>query len=144
MLDGYTSGLALGKWLTDKEFIKEAELVRHRLGMAKKDADLQHPLHIGMIRSTNALIEEIQAIAKGTTKPSERILSNPKDTTPLVTHLYAASKQAAKDLSGGKQKLLTNGGPFRAGIFSIGTAVSGVVIPIDAKAPPGYRDDDES
>lgn len=140
----YTSGLALGKWLTDKEFIKEAGLVRHRLGMAKKDADLQHPLHIEMIQSTNALIEEIQAIAKGTMKPSERVLSNTKDTVPLVTHLYAASKQAAKDVSGGKQKLLTNGRPFPAPISSIGTAVSGVVIPIDAKAPPGYRDDKEN
>lgn len=104
-VDGYIWGAALGKRLTDKEFFKEKETLELRIRMALEMGGPEHPAHLGMINTTNALLDEIFALAAGTMKPSERRLSDSKNTIHIESHYQQASKDAALRLSGGKSTL---------------------------------------
>jgi len=103
--DGYLWGAALGKRLTDKEFYREKETLELRISIVRGLGGPEHPAHLGMINTTNALLEEVFAIAAGTMQPSERRLSDPKNTIHLDAHFQKASKDAALRLTGGKQTL---------------------------------------
>ena len=134
-LDGYTSGLALGKMLTDKEFEREAEALRLRLKLAQEGAAVEHPTHLGMISATNALVEEVKAIADGTLKPSERRLSDPKNTAHIHGHFRSASEDAAHRLSGGKVKLEFYGEPYNVLPHAVASD-SPKLVPVEPKPRP--------
>jgi hypothetical protein len=101
-MDGFAAGLALGKSMNDAEFVKAAELLRHRLKKAQESSDIEHPLHLGMIKTTNALITEIQELASNPDSHRERRLSDPNSNIHRVEHFREAAKEAQVRLSEGK------------------------------------------
>lgn len=103
--DGRIAGLALGKMLTDKEYEMEAATLRLRLKTAQENAALQHPLHLGMIRTANAVIEEVKAVAEGIIPATERRLSDPKNNVHRNTLYQEESAESQRRISGGKLTL---------------------------------------
>lgn len=103
--DGRMAGLALGKMMTDKEFEAEAQTLRLRIEQAKKRGDVQHPMHLGMIRTANAVVEELTDVAEGRKPATERRLSDPKNHIHRSTLFQEASSDAERRISGGKLDL---------------------------------------
>lgn len=101
-MDGYAAGLAYGKSINDAEFVKAAELLRHRLKKAQQAGDIEQALHHGMIKTTNDLITEIQDLAADPSSKKERRLSDPDGDIHRVEHFREAAKEAQVRLSGGK------------------------------------------
>lgn len=134
--DGRIAGLALGKMMTDKEFEAEAATLRLRLQRAKEDGLIEHPMHLGMIRTANAVVEEVTAIAEGRIPPTERRLSDPKGNAARIKHFYQASSDAEQRLSGGKTKLQFMGDP--SGIMPLSDSVnkSPEIVPVDRPPKP--------
>ncbi|WP_137921291.1 hypothetical protein [Hydrogenophaga sp. 2FB] len=100
--DGRLMGLALGKQLSQKEFDDAAATLRLRLQRAQEKAELEVPMHLGMIATANAVTEEIAAIAAGKLSPDDRRLSSPKTNIHRIQLFRDASDEAERRLSGGK------------------------------------------
>lgn len=104
-MDGYAWGLAYGKKLNDRHFDKEAGTIELRLRRKREQGDIEHPLHLGMIKSTNAMVQEIRDIAAGKLQPRERTLSKPRDHLLRIDHFRAAVRAAQLQLSEGKTEV---------------------------------------
>lgn len=103
--DGYLAGLAYGKHAGDKEFDREAETLRLRLKMAREKGDLEHPLHIGMIETVNALVTEIADIEAGRMRPDQARLSAKNNNEFLVERFQKEASDAMRRISSGKLEL---------------------------------------
>lgn len=110
-MDGYAWGLAHGKKLNDRHFDKEAGTIELRLRRKQEHGDIEHPLHLGMITSTNAMVQEICDIAAGKLQPGERTLSKPRDHLQRIDHFRAAVRAAQLRLSEGKTEVGFTGLP---------------------------------
>lgn len=103
--DGYLAGLAYGKNAGDKEFDREAETLRLRLKMAREKGEIEHPLHIGMIETVNALVTEIADIEAGRMKPDQARLSAKNNNEFLVERFQKEASEAMHRISSGKLEL---------------------------------------
>lgn len=134
--DGRLMGLALGKQLTQKEFDEAAATLRMRLKLAQEKAEVEVPMHLGMIATANAVTEEIAAIAAGTMSADDRRLSSPTTHIHRNQFFREASDEAQRRLSGGKLGLDFQTQILNVPISSEVEAANPKVVPVDKKPRP--------
>lgn len=103
--DAAIAGIALGKRLNDRDFEREAEILRNRLKRAENEEKVAIPLHLGALDTVNDLVEEIKEIKDGKRSPDQARLSAPGGAIHRIESFLELSNDAARRLSGGALEL---------------------------------------
>lgn len=134
--DAAILGIAYGKRQNDREFEREAEILRNRLRRAEKEESVAHPLHLGVLNTVNSLVEEIQEIKDGKRSPDHARLSSPDVAIHRIESFLNSSNDAARRISGGALELnFPNGDLVKSSRSSSAIKhLSATLVPTEKKA----------
>ena len=71
MFDGFSWGAAYAINNNQREFDREARTLRIRIEQNEAAGDIEYPLQVGMIKTMNALIDELREIDEGRLAPED-------------------------------------------------------------------------
>ncbi|MEO8022870.1 hypothetical protein [Polaromonas sp.] len=105
MIDGLTIGITYAINQNRKEFDKLALELRKRAELTQASEDIEQPLQEGMVKTMNAVINEIREIDEGARSRDEARLSSTSTGEHRVRYFQDMAMAASRRLSEGKLEL---------------------------------------
>lgn len=105
MIEGLGAGITYAIRQNQREFDKLELELRKRIEITQESGDIEQPLHFGMIRTMNAVMEEICEIEEGTRPRDQARLSSTTTGEHRTRRFQEEAKAASRKLSEGEFEL---------------------------------------
>lgn len=105
MIEGVGAGITYAIRQNQREFDKLALELRKRIEITQKSGDIETPLHVGMIVTMNAVMEEIREIEEGVLPRDQARLSSTTTGEHRIRRFQEEAKAISRNLSDGKFEL---------------------------------------